>query len=194
MRLPWTQSKKNILTKIFLSLTYYNYLLKITGIKRIRMKIKTSLDKHIKLLEICREYQLHLNSQPNTADPAIKRKLEIITSLLECLGDNLYSMKNSERSKYIEQFENKFFDVKDELTKHRDLPTIKFLKDVGFALSILLCGAGLLVSLITKNSLAFWKSHGQIAEESLSQTLSIEIDDSELNPEQKYTLQPGWNS
>ncbi|RUR16975.1 hypothetical protein ELY21_12030 [Legionella sp. km535] len=158
------------------------------------MTIKNSLDQHQQLLQICSNYKTHLVSQSNLAEPVIKRKLEIIDSLLESLGDNLYSMKNQERSQFVEQFKSKFFTVKDELSQHRDPCSIQFLKNIGYALSILLCGSGLLFSLMTKNSLAFWKSHGQITSDQVSQTLSVKIDDSELDPNQEYTVQPGWNS
>jgi len=69
-------------------------------------------------------------------------------------------------------------DTQTLINKHRDGGFTLFLKNAFFILTTPLAGMGLILAYTSKNSLAFWKSHGQILTETLRDTLDAENDES----------------
>lgn len=66
-----------------------------------------------------------------------------------------------------------FYEPETEkiIAAHRDNIAVQFFKNVAFVLSSFFLGAGLIGSYYMKNSISFWKSHGEVALEDLEYTM-----------------------
>lgn len=111
------------------------------------------------------------DSVPDTELPEISIKYNAVQKLRTLLEGGA-SADNKLKAFKIEL--NKV-ETTRPINTHRDSYFTLFIKNAFFILTSLVAGAGLLISYASKNSLAFWKSHGQILTETLKDVAEAEV-------------------
>ncbi|QDP72926.1 hypothetical protein FOG18_10310 [Legionella israelensis] len=126
----------------------------------------------------CEKYKKHLNIEmgrtPDDSNPIDEtvdtslaaKKFNKVQGLITTLNDNTQSA-----TARITRFTDDFNAYKDQFKEHRDGPFIRFIKNVGFALSSFFFGAGLFYSKFRKGSYDFTQSHGEVLNEKLQTQL-----------------------
>lgn len=137
--------------------------------------IEPHLQKRLnQLLRLCTNYKKHLSLQRNLTDVKAQHKLEIVDELLAVLEKDESLSYNSR----IEQFKEVLSDEKIATLKERRDSSLGALF-VEQLLNILSLG---LYSAISKGDFRFWKSHGHVFNNQVSQVLITEETQNARNP------------
>lgn len=167
-------SGKNLFVDFLLKITAESRGLNQEEIKRnLRVKGTGKQQALIAALKIeCQGYldyleeKLQVNLAPNQDLPAAYERMAPILYSKHRVTHNLLKILSNEEttaSAKISKFRENFPGAKEALSKHRDTPTVLFLKRTAYVLSSLLLGAGLIYSYVSNGSCNFFKSKGELA-------------------------------